>query len=919
MPISKSKGNQFEEQIEQLLRLKGYFVRRNELINGTQIDLIARKNDFLDNLCFVVECADRQNPIGIELVKQKAAVLLTLRDSRFLYRLLFVAKSGFSAEAKAYADSQANILLITLSDLENQLIDFGSYIDWYLHNYEHSSGIFKEGNLFANYVELTARDEQENIVPSLTEEIRRWLSQDSNNLLFLLGEYGSGKTSLSRQLVYTLLSEKYRAFQSQPYTPILINLREHRSGSPNLQQVITDTLINQYGVPLASFSAFEHVCSSGNILLVLDGFDEMADKSDKQTLVDSFNQIYLIASLNAKVLLTCRSNFFHSHTDVIELLRQFSINIPYTETRSPRIAELSFENQGRILYVEKLSQDQIRLFIARRFGGDAKKIFNQIESIHDLSDLSTRPVLLDMILTTLPELTKAKSRINSAALYEHYTNKWTARDDWRVKIPLNIRQEFCEILAWVMHNSDLQEIGFPLLEKAMINSLEHIAESESQLETFKNDLQTCSFLVRVGRQEQFRFAHKSFLEYFVARKIITELLSGAAIQKPKSQESYVAPEPLSRVVSNPETVASELPISPLVVFAFGSTYDDWGLSHYRSLLGTVRERLRRSDAFVTFRDAEVTRRWPGAASNVAVRSHLEDQIRSIIGKQKPSDKAEYFNLSEEIATFAIEYLENLKVDLEKFIKKLKDEDAVAIFSDILRLSKSSDIVKSHGKYMKAYLESGEHELLKISFCASLAKIPELINIRFVKHARKVLSPDGWSYFLFELASSGKDYQRILAECFEWDALSTVDKIICIHGIKGKIEKAPNDLISGALIDQLIHSPNLKERRLGLTLCHTTFVPEETLHGLMVDLMAKEPDDGLKEEAIMLLGTLSGTKFWQSIKGLWAKEKNPRLKKLLKTTEQSIRDNRSKERGRVSWESAKANRAVRDRLWLSLRQ
>ena len=81
-----------------------------------------------------------------------------------------------------------------------------------------------------------------------------------------------------------------------------------------------------------------------------------------------------------------------------------------------------------------------------------------------------------MIVSTLPELQKAKRRINSAALYEHYTSRWTTRDQWRVTMPPKIRQTFCETLSWAMHCSNVTEIPFTLHEEAMNNAVKEGAD-----------------------------------------------------------------------------------------------------------------------------------------------------------------------------------------------------------------------------------------------------------------------------------------------------------------------------------------------------------------------------------------------------------------------------------------------------------
>src|SRR5436309_12585352 len=130
----------------------GYRVTRNNLINGTQIDLLAERQDVINNIRIVVGCADREEPIGVDLLKQKAAVLLTLNDPVWPYRLLFVSRTGFTAEAKAFANSRSNITVLGHAELEGQLVDFRPYAHWYTENYRKSEGIFRDARLYDNYV-----------------------------------------------------------------------------------------------------------------------------------------------------------------------------------------------------------------------------------------------------------------------------------------------------------------------------------------------------------------------------------------------------------------------------------------------------------------------------------------------------------------------------------------------------------------------------------------------------------------------------------------------------------------------------------------------------------------------------------------------------------------------------------------------
>jgi len=910
MASSKKRGDQFEEEVRQLLQLKGYSLTKNELINGTQIDLVARKNDLFDNICFVIECTDRSEAVGIELVKQKASVLLSLHDPKYLFRLIFVARHSFTAEAKAFADSQPTVILLTFTDLESQLIDFRRYADWYLSNYETSSGFFSEGQLYANYVELTARN-QDGSLALLTPEVRRWLQDRSNNLLFLLGEYGSGKTSFCRHLVYELLAEKFREHGNQRHTPILFNLREYRK-SFSIKQLVTDTLVNQYGLELRSFMAFERLCSSGNVLLVLDGFDEMADKSDKRTLADCFRQIYTIASLNAKVIVSCRSNFFQSNADVISLLRQFSIEIPYNEGPDQRITRLSFERQGAILTVEKLNDDQIKEYIDNRFGEEANSIYSEIRKIHDLSDLSTRPVLLDMVLSTLPELSTSRKRINSASLYQHYTDRWTARDEWRVAVPLEVRQQFCETLSWNMHNNSLSHIPYARLEQAMVYALAQFTESDEQLEAFKNDLQTCSFLVREGTGDTFRFAHKSFVEYFVARKLAATLAGGESVTKPLPPPA----KPLTSPVFIGETISYSTRFSLFDYFDTTEAFED-----FHPKLSRAIDRLTNANA-------------KQLQFNSTFARKLEQEIRSPIEDQR-SKEMRAFRVSEEVATFALEMLENLNTPLPKIIStataaaeprtplsnaQLSPASSLTLLSDILRLGKATELVRRNQELLRDYILNGKEAILRISFCAALARLPGSVSAKFLQQTRSKLSPGEWSYFLVELASQPEYHEDVFEQLSQDNNdLRIVDRLICAHAVRNRYPEGEQDRASESLTFELLDSSLPEELELGLVLF--PYLCLRSKDGVMLTVRAykKFNDRKIKREMLNLLCAIDEEKAYSVLLNLSYRESDPFLKDYIFTLRGNMRDVKNHGKMRQSWNYARVHGQVKEKMWKSLQR
>ena len=82
-----------------------------------------------------------------------------------------------------------------------------------------------------------------------------------------------------------------------------------------------------------------------------------------------------------------------------------------------------------------------------------KNVLSIIKDTYNLDELSTRPLLLEMIVKTLPTLENKKG-INTADLYRAYTGIWIERDDWRSQMTPEGKRAFMWQLALKMFKQD---------------------------------------------------------------------------------------------------------------------------------------------------------------------------------------------------------------------------------------------------------------------------------------------------------------------------------------------------------------------------------------------------------------------------------------------------------------------------------
>ncbi|MDX1999347.1 MAG: pentapeptide repeat-containing protein [Thermoanaerobaculia bacterium] len=171
--------------------------------------------------------------------------------------------------------------------------------------------------------------------------------------------------------------------------------------------------------------------------------------------------------------------------------------------------------------------EQIAAFLELHLGkADAERARKFIEKTYDLKTLAPRPVLLEMIVKSLPTLWRDDAKtITPAGLYEHYTRLWLEdRSGRNLETPPVLRHRLLQVLAASLwRKTDRQMHHRELLEE-----VERMAPLFPGLDYTRVDveLRTAAFLVR-SAEGYYRFSHKSFLEYFLAGHLWADLGVGA--------------------------------------------------------------------------------------------------------------------------------------------------------------------------------------------------------------------------------------------------------------------------------------------------------------------------------------------------------------------------------------------------------
>ena len=122
-------------------------------------------------------------------------------------------------------------------------------------------------------------------------------------LIPIVGEYGSGKSSLCNHLLNYFCSDEFLG-----PIPIFVPLGElSKNENSDLQEEIFDYVCSEYKFNLDKFEFFEKI-EAGDFLFILDALDEMSFKLDSLTGQKNLERVVKLAKKSI-VLLTSRHTY----------------------------------------------------------------------------------------------------------------------------------------------------------------------------------------------------------------------------------------------------------------------------------------------------------------------------------------------------------------------------------------------------------------------------------------------------------------------------------------------------------------------------------------------------------------------------------------------------------------------------------
>jgi hypothetical protein len=332
---------------------------------------------------------------------------------------------------------------------------------------------------------------------------------------------GYGKTTLLKHIAFSYAEGNYRKYRAPKLVPVLLYLRKWRKvlsqeNPPSLSELITQQHIpdlpgsQRLKVP-PNWAV--NLLEAGRALVMLDGFDEVADHERKA--VSQWISAQMRQYSESVFLLSSRPGGYELYVG-----------------EKPRTALFvqAFNREQRQKFVRQwyLCQERYArggrntLDVEQQANRNAADLLEQIDRRQELRDMAKNPLILNMIATfhrTNPsaELPRRRAELYQEICTLQLRNRPNARNV-ELLLEADERQVVLQGLALEMMQRQLEQISkqelLPLLAQ-------HLAQQDETVhpEDFLEQIVQVSELLVEREPEEYEFTHLSFQEYLAAAEV----------------------------------------------------------------------------------------------------------------------------------------------------------------------------------------------------------------------------------------------------------------------------------------------------------------------------------------------------------------------------------------------------------------
>jgi WD40 repeat protein len=358
-----------------------------------------------------------------------------------------------------------------------------------------------------------------------------------HKLSLIYGESGIGKSIFLYDIERKLRDRSVQCSNDSTlyYAPILIELKSLPKKRENnfhlLKWFLLTHVLKDDKDKLSKISEYIDILSKLPLVYLLDGLDEFSLNA-KPTSVFDFLKSISCQGAHIKIVSTCRS--------------QYLLNIPnyrafLTPTKQEQLTFSVDEYMVRSFTEHEINEfiEKYVMLLQQKYGinnWSVEKFKTTLNSFHNLKDLIIFPLLLRLILQTLPaqlENHQTNNSLTRAIIYKKFIRDWFTREGVRSALDINNNSEeyfssYAEKLAFQMFFENELEVNYQTQTYSKTGRQNSEINLDYKWHQFFENTDPEIVKKRSGCPLRYingtySFFHKSFFEYFVANHFYYEL------------------------------------------------------------------------------------------------------------------------------------------------------------------------------------------------------------------------------------------------------------------------------------------------------------------------------------------------------------------------------------------------------------
>ncbi|MEM6868963.1 MAG: GUN4 domain-containing protein [Cyanobacteria bacterium P01_C01_bin.121] len=344
--------------------------------------------------------------------------------------------------------------------------------------------------------------------------------------LAILAYGGFGKTTLLRHITYFYTTRPWyvrRRRKTHVLTPFLIYLRKWRDliakdDAPDLPTLITQHHAQSFpqckSVEIPNRWA-DKLLNNGRALVMLDGFDEVAEEQRKA--ISHWITVQMQTYPKATFILTSRPTAYNNDYAAEKVLTPLALQ-PFDEDQRQNFVKQWYLCQERLQRGNQLTED-VRQVAAER----SEDLLAQINNRPELESMAENPLMLNMIAMfhrsyPTEQLPKQQDQLYREICKLQLGDRPMAK---RVALPLpaEASQAVLQQVALAMTQQEqttIGEVDLLAIIRQGLSAQEELIDPKAFLESVE---QVSELLVK--KDDGYEFAHRSFQEYLAATEIKT--------------------------------------------------------------------------------------------------------------------------------------------------------------------------------------------------------------------------------------------------------------------------------------------------------------------------------------------------------------------------------------------------------------